>query len=207
MARDFHTSPFGVAVHPWISKFDTKFNSDGLYHVVLKLEPGKETEAFVDLVRAAAEAAFDEMSQELTPAERKKYSVYYPVVPEEDDQGNPTGNYLANFKQNRIIKFKDGSTKEVTIAVKDAGGKKDVVKEVYGGSVIRVMFTMRNSKIVSARQMGVRLDFSAVQVKELRTSGGGGSRFGSTDGYEETDEREQSAFDPGDDRPVHSGDY
>lgn len=206
MPTTFHISPFGEAEHPWLSKADTKYNPDGLFHTGLILEPGPETDAFVEKVTAASEAAFAEEAEKLTPGERKKFSLYVPVKPEEDAEGNPTGRWVASFKQNRVLKLKDGTTKEITIAIKDASGKRDVHKPVFGGSVIRVMYSMRTAKIASSKEIGVRLDFASVQVKKLATSAGKG--FGATEGYheDELDERDQAAFDPADDRSV-AGDY
>lgn len=207
MPTKFYVSPFGEAEHPWLSKADVKYNPDGLFHTGLVLEPGPETDEFVALVTQASEAAFEEEAEKLTAGERKKFSLYVPVKPEEDAEGNPTGRHVASFKQNRLLKFKDGTTKEITIAIKDASGRRDVHKPVFGGSIIRVMFSMRTAKIVSSKEIGVRLDFASVQVKKLATSGGGKS-FGSTDGYheDELDERDMAAFDPADDRRV-TGDY
>ncbi len=210
MPTQFHTSPFGeVHGFAYIDKADTKYHPEGLYHFVLALDASPEADAFVETVTQAAEDYLAEVRKEMGAGEAKKWSLYNPVVPEEDKEGDPTGRVLATFKQNKVIKFRDGNTKTVTIAVKDASGKKDVRKPVFGGSEVRVMFSMRPSKITSAKQAGVRLDFSAVQVKKL-AAGGGSANFGAVeDGYhaDELDERDQAAFDPSDDRPVTGADY
>lgn len=210
MPTTYHTSPFGeVHGFAYIGKADTEYHPDGLYHFKLAVSRSEEAEAFVDTVTQAAEAYLEEVRSSLPAGEAKKWTLYNPVVPEEDPKtGDPTGRVVATFKQNKVIKFKDGTTKTVVIAVKDASGKKDVRKPVFGGSVVRVMFSMRPSKITTAKQAGVRLDFSAVQVKKLAERAGGG--FGAVeDGYhaDEYDERDQGAFDPADDKPVTGADY
>lgn len=216
MPTTFYTSPFGEATgYPWISKADTKYHPDGLFHVVLGVDPSEEAEKFHAMVTKAAEDYLEEVRSALPAGEAKKWSLYNPVVAEEDQEGNPTGRLLATFKQNRVIKFRDKVsgelvTKTVAIGVKDGSGTKDVRKPVFGGSEIRVMFTMRPSKITSSKQAGVRLDFALVQVKKLASSGGSGARFGAVDdGYhaDELDERDQANFDPADDKPVHGADY
>lgn len=192
MAKTYYQSPFGIAKFPWITKADTKFNADGIFKVTLVLAPGADTEEFLSFVKKASQTAFDEELEKLTPKDRKAYTLYCPVEPEEDDEGNPTGNYLAHFKQNAHIKMHDGTVIDVKIGVKDASGKKDVRKPVYGGSELRVMYSPRPVKMSSTHQAGVRLDFASVQIKTLQTSGGGGG-FGAIEGYEE----DQDAFDPG----------
>jgi hypothetical protein len=206
VSKTYFQSPFGIAQHPWLSKADTKFNADGLFKTGLVMPPSSETEAFVDFVKAEAQKAFDEEAEKMTPAERKKYTLYCPVEEEQDDQGNPTGNWVAHFKQNALIKRRDGTEIVVKIGIKDASGKKDVRKPVYSGSELRVMYSPRLVKIASARQVGVRLDFASVQIKVLNSGGPRG--FGAVDGYEEElDDRDQAAFDPAEpDKPVH-GDY
>lgn len=213
-ARPTYIGPPGVARHPHLTTFDTKYNPEGLYHYESIMDPSKETDAFVELVQKGSEAGFDELAnafndgQGMTPAERKRWKLYCPVRPEEDDQGNPTGKWIAAFKQNRVIHFKDGSTKEVEVGIKDAGGKKDVKQEVWGGSVLRPMFTMRPNKMTSSKEMGVRLDLVAVQVITLRTKGmgGGGPSFDAVDGGY-VDAMDQAAFDPSEGPTPLGGDY
>lgn len=205
MAKTYFLSPFGAARHPWLNKPDTKYNADGLFKVELEIGPSKEADDWAEGIQAEAQKAFDELSQELTVADRKKYTLYVPVERAVDDQGNETGAWLAHFKQNALIKLRDGTEKAVKIGIKDASGTKDVRKPVFGGSEIRIMYCPRAVKVASARQIGVRLDFASVQVRKLN-SGGGGGTFGSVEGYEELDERDQANFDPSDDKPIH-GDY
>lgn len=200
MAKTYYQSPFGIAKFPWITKADTKFNDTGIFKVSLVLTPGPDTEEFVSFVKKEAQRAFDEECEKMTPKERKAFTLYCPVEPEEDDEGHPTGNYIAHFKQNAVIKMRDGTTIDVKIGVKDASGKKDVHKPVFGGSELRVMYSPRPVKVASSHQAGVRLDFASVQIKKLNTSGGGHG-FGAVEGYEE----DQESFDPA--APIEQTDY
>lgn len=183
----YYDSPFGVAVYPHLNKPDSKFNADRpLYKTGLRLE-GEAAQRMKEKVDEAAQAAFDEFMEEgdgkgMTPGERKKLSVYHPYTVEEDDNGNPTGAIVFDFKQNAQIKLRDGTVKDIVIGVYDAAGK-EMHKLVRGGSEIRVNYSMRPIPMKSLKQVGVRLDFSRVQVRKLAEGNGGG--FGAVDGYED----------------------
>lgn len=187
----YKTSPFGVAVFPHLSKPDIAFGrgENPLYHVKLALE-GKEAADLKASISKAAQDAFDAFFENgkgasLSKAEAAKFTVYVPFEDETDKEGNPTGRTLFEFKQNARIKLKDGTFKDITIGIWDATGKKAVTKPVWGGSVIRIDYSMRPIPMASLKAVGVRLDFAKVQVKELATSGQGGSGFGAVEGYEE----------------------
>lgn len=175
----YQMSPVGEFLFPWINKPDVKFNADGLFHVDLRLTGKDAADLREDLDRKAQEA-FDEITAEMTPAERKKFKLYVPYEVEEDEEGNPTGATIFNFKQNAKIKLKDGSTKEIQIGIYDANGD-DAKVNIYGGSTGRIMYSTRPIKMAGTKEAGVRLDFSGVQIASLST-GAGGSRFGKIEG-------------------------
>ena len=189
MAKTYYDSPFGIARYPWVNKPDVKFNDDGLYKIGLILE-GADAEKLRERVDREVEAAFNEKTADLTPGERKKWKTYVPYEVEEDDQGNPTGRVIFDFKQNAKIRLKSGEVKEVKIGLYDSTDK-EMHKPVFGGSEVRVRYSFRAIAVAGTKQAGVRLDFSMVQVRKL-SSGTGGRGFGSTveDGYVEEDEGE-----------------
>lgn len=207
----YKTSPFGVAVHPWLNKPDTKFAAGGagVYQTGLRLE-GAEALKFKEEITAAADAAFAELTEELTPGERKKWSVYYPFEEEEDDAGNPTGAIVFDFKQNAEIRLKDGTTKRVQIGLQDSAGN-DITKPIFGGSTIRLMYSTRAIPMKSNKQAGVRLDFSMAQVLKL-VQGGGGRGFGKVDGgYVDEPDADEPGTTSGSSNTAggspHDGDY
>jgi len=109
----------------------------------------------------------------LKPADAKKWGKYYPYVVEEDDQGAPTGNIIFKFKQNAVIKLRDGGTKTFQVGIRDSANKATDAN-VYGGCTMRTLYAPRNVKLATAKQFGVRLDFSMVQlIKPAPQSGGG----------------------------------
>jgi hypothetical protein len=194
----YKTSPFGEAIHPWINKADTKFNEAGLFKVD-HLVTGAEAQAQKAEIDKAAEAAFEEMTAEMTAGERKKFTIYRPYEVQEDDDGNPTGAIVFNYKQNATIRLKDGTTKNIKISIQDAKGN-DTSVAIYGGSIIRVMYSMRPIKMAGTKQIGVRLDFSMVQVKKLG-KGSGGKGFGAIEDIEDDD----FVSTPGDNAPASNG--
>lgn len=188
----YYTSPFGLAVHPWLNKADTKFNADGVYKLGLVLS-GEEAQAMKERVDAGSAAALERYFEEkkLTkPSDRKKWSTYVPYVVEEDDAGNPTGFIEFKFKQNAKLKLKDGTTKELSISILDASGKKNIRKPVFGGSELRVNYTMRDIVMGTSFMVGVQLAFGRVQVKKLAESTMGGG-FDAVEGYTEGEDEEE----------------
>jgi hypothetical protein len=192
MSNTYYNSPFGIAVHPWINKADTKFNADGVFKLGLALG-GEEAVSLKQRIDEEAEAAIERYwetkdGSKVLPKDRKHWKAYVPYTVEEDDAGNPTGFIEFKFKQNQKLKLKDGSTKVLTISIVDSSGDKKVRKPVYGGTELRVRYTMRDVVIKTDKKIGVQLAFNQVQVRKLaeQTQGGGG--FDAVDGYVEDDE-------------------
>jgi hypothetical protein len=185
----YKPSPIGESLHAWITKPDTKYNSEGVFKTGLLLE-GEAAETFKADIKAKSDEAFERLiaekieNKQLKPADAKKWSVYYPFEEETDDEnGNPTGRVLFNFKQNAKIRLRDGETKAVVIGIRDSKDK-PVKKNVaiFDGSKLRVMYKPRDIVMTGVKQIGVRLDFSMVQIIELAKSGAGGGGFGSFGG-------------------------
>lgn len=174
MGQKYKQSPIGIARHAWINKPDTKYNADGLYHVKLVLQ-SDDAEAFKKEIDALVEEAYKSEAElaGLKPADLKKWGKYYPYEVEEDDQGAPTGYVAFIFKQNAKIKLRDGGVKQFKVGIRD-GKNAETDENVFGGSTIRVLYAPRNVKLATAKQFGVRLDFSMVQlIKKAPMTGGG----------------------------------
>lgn len=194
MGSAYKQSPIGIARHAWVNKPDTKYNADGLYHTKLVLE-GDEAEAFKKEIDAEVDRAFEEEVEvnKLTPAAAKKWTKYYPYEVEVDDQGAETGKVIFMFKQNAVIKLKDGGVKNFQLGIRDSKNAA-ITDNVFGGATIRTLYKPRNVKLATQKQFGVRLDFSMVQLlKQAPMSGGGFDEVdeaytGSNDG-EPTDQK------------------
>ncbi|WP_269929973.1 hypothetical protein [Aminobacter sp. HY435] len=202
----YYDSAFGIAVYPHLNRPDNKFNAENpLFKTGLRLE-GEAAQRQKEKVDVAAQAAFDDYfengdGKSLTPGERKKFAVYYPYEVEEDSDGNPTGAIVFDFKQNARIRLKDGTVKDVVIGLYDAAGK-EMHKLVRGGSEIRINYCMRPIPMKSLKQIGVRLDFSRVQVRKLSEGNGGG--FGAVEGYQD-DGQQGDGFGSADETPSNPG--
>lgn len=193
MAKKYMDSPFGEADYPHLNRPDAKFNAENpLWKTGLKLS-GAAAQEFKEANDTEAQAAFDEYmtngeGSKLTPGERKKWGVYRPYTVVEDEDGNPTDEIIFEFKQNSVIRTAEGK-KDIKIALYDASGKelpKDpttglVKKLVRGGSTIRVRYGFRTIVMKSQKLVGVRLDFSMVQVQKF-SQGSGGAGFGAVEG-------------------------
>lgn len=187
----YRISPEGVARYAWVNSPDVKFNADGVFktdHIV----DGAAAVKLKAEVDAAAEAAFEEGTKDLTPAEKKKWSIFYPYEVEENDDGTPTGRIIFKYRQNAIIRV-EGEAKPIRIAIFDSTDKPTAAK-VFGGSIIRVAYKPRAIKLASAKQWGVRLDFLKVQVVKLaERSDSGTGGFGSVEGGYVEEHHDESA--------------
>jgi hypothetical protein len=213
MAKNkYFDTPFGITDHPHLNKPDTKFKPDNPeFKTGLDVE-GPEAEALAARIDAEAQAAFDAFfedgqGKDMTPAEKKKFTVYKPYERLEDAEGNPTGVIRFDFKQNAKLRLNDGTTKNVVIALYDAAGNElDPAKTIIrGGSVVRLRASLRAIPMKPLKMVGVRLDFAMVQVKEL--SKGGQKGFGAVDGYtaDDDDDSAGGGFSPASDND--SADY
>lgn len=191
MARTYHVSPFGPFLYPWVNTPDTKFNADGLYKVDQKLS-GAAAEKQKAELELELKAAFEELTKDMKPGEKKAWKMELPVKEELDDEGNETGALIFKYRQNAKIKLKDGTVKDVTIGVRDAADK-PMHKKVFGGSEGRIMYSVRPIKIASSKTISLRLDFAKVQVTKLADGQAGGG-FGVVEGYVEEDEIEDQNF-------------
>lgn len=179
MASKYIISPRGELRYPWLNKPDTKFNDDGIYKTDLVLDDSS-AEKLKDTITRAAEAALAKHVEDLPPAKAKKFEVYLPFEEElDEDSGEPTGSTIFKFRQNAVIRLKDGDTKDIKIELRDS--KDNVMdKAVWDGSEGRIMFSMRTIVIASTSKVGVRLDFYKVQIAKM-ASGTGSKGFGAID--------------------------
>jgi hypothetical protein len=176
-------TPKGKAVWPKLNTPDTKFNVDGEYTVKLRLAASESQ----DLIKQL-EGLRDEF-QKLTAKTEPKVGRFdaAPVYePEEDDNGDLTGFNLFKFKQNAKIKLRDGSTRDMKVAIYDSK-KAPTDAEVTGGSTIRVAANVFCYAMPSTKRVGVSLRPTAVQVIELAAGFGGNAdalaMFDKEDGF------------------------
>ncbi len=174
-------SPFGKFTgFPWLVEADVKYVSDGLFHTPFVPHNPKHAKELKDKIDAAVERVYAERTATMNKKELSTIKGKYYPYRENDD-----GEIEFNFKQNKIIKLRDGSEKEVSIEFRDAKDNVFEPDSVFGGSEGRVLFSMRGVKVPGERrgefEIGIRLDFYKVQITKLKKGAAGG--FGVTDGY------------------------
>lgn len=177
-----YTTPKGFAQYPHLKEPDMKFNPEGVFSVTMRFEGmTDELKKLIEKLEVIQDKAFDEAVSEANAMNKKK--IHKADLYLEDDEGNV---YL-KFKQNAVIKKKDGSTANVKIAHFDSKGK-PVDVNVGRDSVIRLSFTATPYFMQSTKTVGLSLRPVAVQVIKLNEFGGNSAEdYGFTaeeEGYE-----------------------
>ena len=140
-----YVSPAGTAIYPWLNTPDTKFNADGEYSVKLSFNKA-DAKRISDVVKPLMNGG-----------------KHNPLKPEEDDQGNKTGNYVANFKMKARVKPKNGQEFTQSPILLDSNGNRTDAK-VGGGSKLQVAY---EAVPYDAMGGGVTLRLKKVRILEL----------------------------------------
>lgn len=182
-----HTSPKGVAVFPWLTKPDTKFKPDGEYRVDLKLSAEDSVEVLA-LISAEHDKNLAATKADPKYKGKKIKEADLPLKPVVDEEGNETGEYLLRVKMNAQFKDKDGKVIIAAPSFFDAKGNKTEPDTLWGGSIIRVAYTVVPFYTAIAGA-GVSLRLRGVKIIKLSAGSGGASAesmgFGEEeDGYE-----------------------
>lgn len=197
MAEKLYT-PKGVAIFPWITRPDTKFNPDGDYRVTLRI-PREEAQPFIDKLQALYDDFLKTETAKL-PKGKKVKQVDLPIADVYDDEGNETGEVDIKFKSKASFKDKKGNVIQRSIPLVDSKGNRiesDIA--LFGGSVIRVC-TEPNLYNNPSLGLGMSLRISAVQVIELVSGGGGNFGFEAEEGgYEASSKPQDDEADSDDD--------
>lgn len=187
------TTPQGIAIFPFISRPDTKFDADGVYKTLLALE-GADADGVVEAVATAQAEAKAEAEKKAKAKRKKPKEADLPYEEEIGEDTEETGRTLFKFKSKASGVTREGKPWKRTLPIFDAKGKKLAGKKsVFGGSTIIISYTAMpwvNPKF----EYGVKLQMEAVQVIDLVSGSGGASAsaygFGSEEGYEYEDEDE-----------------
>lgn len=142
-----YVSPAGTAVYPWLNKPDFKFNSDGVYSVKMVFSKDK-AKKMNDIIKPLMNGGRNN-----------------PLKPEKDDQGEPTGNYVASFSMYAHVKTKGGDEWDQKPALVDTVGNR-VESLIGGGSKLQVAFQAAPYP-KELQGGGVKLRLKKVKVLEL----------------------------------------
>jgi hypothetical protein len=210
----YRASPIGeLAPYSWITKPDTQFNQQGVYHGKLILS-GDEAKAFLASLDTLVDEAFTSEIEKKPKAKQSKYSKYLPYEEETNEEtGEATGRLVITFKQNAKIIPKDTSkpSQDIKIRVEDSQGN-EIPGNIFirGGSKVRFKFSPRTVTMEQSQKIGIRLDFSAIQIIELVTAESNGSRFGAVEGgfvYKVGGSSKPTDSDVAEQAETSSGDY
>lgn len=175
-------SPKGKAMYPFLSKPDTKFDSDGVYRLNLVVG-GDSGEAFVDQLREYHDKYYDEFCEKEGNALNK---ANLPIKPHLDGDGQETGEYEVKFKLKAVGKSKD-KTWEQRPVVYDASNNVINTSSLEGlnmgnGSECRVAFEIIPYNTGMAG-MGISLRMKSVQIINLVEYRGGHNDFETEEGF------------------------
>ena len=195
-------TPKGISRFSSLTKPDTKFNPDGEYKTGIILDEAEaspitakieaEAKKILEATKAELQESLKTLKGEKLVKAKKALAELalgdMPFKPEYDEDGNETGRVILNFKMKAQRKDKDGKVIKMSPKLFDASGK-DLPKgiDIWGGSLIKVAGSLNPFYIPGTNTCGVGLRLAAVQVIELRSSGGGDAAsygFGKEDGYE-----------------------
>lgn len=210
---DSVVTPRGTAVYPKIVEPD-EYEGVKNYKTGLLLDPSDEAHSkFIDLVNAAAQAAYDEWLAEAqeelksAPGPKKaklkkqieETAVHAPLSPEFDDEGDETGRYILNVKMKAEgVNPKTNKPWKRECPIFDSKGTKlnGNIDSIWGGSILKLEVTLSPFAMPMTGRAGVSGRLEAVQVIELSSGGGGGGKFGvEEDGYVAEDDETTSRFD------------
>lgn len=207
-----YISPKGVASYPYLLKYDDKFVKEGEYSVKLILD-ADENKEFLDDLKSKAEAVYKKTIAELKEAKKvkaaKALTMHVPFSEEEDDEGEPTGRVVLNFKLKHQVTTGEGKTFTQQPDVFDAK-KKPLADDtrIGSGSIIRVAFNIIEFYAAANKNAGLSLRLKAAQIIDLVEYGGNNAEsygFGEEDGFEADDADDANDFDDDDEDEEDNG--
>lgn len=163
------TTPKGTANYPWLTKPDTKYDSEGIYSVKLVCELNEETQDYIDFIEAEHKAHVEAVKNQIGKKPR--------VEPLKYEVNEDEGTVTFDIRMKRFA----GAGKdrfEKRVAFFDASGKPVTDTEeliIRPGSIIKVstrLFTWKKDS-----KAGLRLEPAAVQILRLADGKGGTAEF------------------------------
>lgn len=204
-------TPEGTFVWPRLNEPDFKFKKDtGEFQCRLRVAREDVADLIAD-IEAQSQKAYDEALADLkqklaeakTGADKAKLKerigkfemASLPFKDDVDDEGEPNGFVILNFKMPHKVSWKDKSGKQVekllVPSIFDASGKHlKTPPAIWGGTTGHVAGELR--PFAAPLMAGVSLRLTGVQIIKLQSGGTGPDAaalgFGKKDGYEGSDE-------------------
>lgn len=170
MKNQIIVTPKGQLVYPHLSKPDTKFDRDGVYRTVLRIENDAEGKAFVEQI----ETLVDNFVNSLGPKKVKRAPL--PIKENEED-----GTIEITLKCKAKGIRSDGTTWEQKPKIFDSKGTPfEPEGVIWGGTVAKISFapSLYNVAAIGA---GISLRLKAVQIIDLVKGGSSSDTYGFTE--------------------------
>lgn len=182
MAKKLLTSPKGTLVYPWLTgKADTKFKAEGEWKTGLRVaQTDKGAIALIEKIDAGiAQAVAEARKQHPDKAKKIKACEDKPYRNEVDDDDNPTGYVIFNFKMKASGKNrKTGEEFKQKPALFNAAGEPmDPASKIGAGSLAKISFEIVEFFTSTKIGAGVSLRMSGVQIITLIEWGGGNAEY------------------------------
>lgn len=180
-----HT-PVGIAAAVFLTEPSTEYDEDGQYFIRLKFKTGTaECEKLITLIDEARQQAFDAAMELLeSPKEKKNLKLAEPSYKEEEDEdGNPTGFTVFNFKRKAIRTDRKGNVKDVKIPLYDSVLQPIIDREnleIWSGSELAIAFRLTP---YYTERIGVGVSHRIEAVQILKAVSGGDNRKGEDFGF------------------------
>ncbi len=185
-------TPIGVAVYPYLSKPDDKFDDEGVYRVRLRL-PEEEAQELQAQIQEQYDLGYK--AECARQGVRKLKTEFTPWKQAVDEDGKETGEIDFNFKSKASGINKE--TKEAwtrKIPLFDAKGKPIDSKKINVGTGSRIKISFFITPWYNKKSgFGVSLRIAGVQIIELVAGGGNSAEamgFGEEEGWEGGEDEE-----------------
>lgn len=190
MAKKLLTTPKGVAVYPHLSKPDTKFKAEGVYHIKLKLdgiEAASLAGAIDNAMKESLKAARIQVTESHGADKAKKVGLSDAPYSRDETDGSVT----FSFKMNATGKSrKTGEQFTMKPVIFNAQGVPTEGMKIGGGSIVRVSYEIVPFYKTAKVGAGVTLRLQAVQVITLVEYGANAASYGFTNEEGETTDGE-----------------
>lgn len=171
------TTPKGIAVYPHLNEPDLKFDSQrakgGEWHCDLRV-PEELALPLVEKLEGLLTEWTKTRNAEQKELKKKPFKPFHtPWERVEDDEGNPTGEFLFKFKRGVEWTDRDGNVRTNKLEFYDSQNqKKAVLDEVIGaGTELKIHFQVRGWS--SPLGISCALDLLKIQIISLEVYEGG----------------------------------
>lgn len=206
MAKKLLTTPKGVAVYPHLTKPDTKFKAEGVYHIKVKYESGDAgAEALAKEIDKGMQESLKAARIQVTESHGAEKAKKVGLSDKPYSRDEADNSLTFSFKMNATGKSrKTGEAFTMKPVIFDKTGTPVEGMKIGGGSIVRVSYEIVPFYKTAKVGAGVTLRLYAVQVVELHEYGANAASYGFSNeaGEEEEETTTTGAAAEGAPKPV-----